>query len=123
MSRQALLLFAHGARDPRWARPFEALARRLRLARPGLPVSLAYLELMSPRLPQAVAELAAQGCTDISIVPVFLGQGGHVLRDLPALLEQVRTAHPGVTLKLADAVGESEAVQAAMAAYCLSSLE
>ncbi|HZW73593.1 MAG TPA: cobalamin biosynthesis protein CbiX, partial [Caldimonas sp.] len=35
---QALVLFAHGARDPRWADPFEAVAERIRAAAPDLPV-------------------------------------------------------------------------------------
>ena len=32
-----LLLFAHGARDPRWADPFQAVAEEARAACPGLP--------------------------------------------------------------------------------------
>ena len=39
-----LLLFAHGARDPNWARPFQAVADRVRAARPGVPVELAFLD-------------------------------------------------------------------------------
>lgn len=50
MATQGLILFAHGARDPRWALPFEQVAQRVRAMRPGLVVSLAYLELMPPRL-------------------------------------------------------------------------
>jgi sirohydrochlorin cobaltochelatase len=45
-----LILFAHGARDPRWATPFEAVAAAVRAARPGLPVRLAFLAFMSPTL-------------------------------------------------------------------------
>jgi sirohydrochlorin cobaltochelatase len=30
-----LILFAHGARDPRWAAPFEAVAARIRAQRPS----------------------------------------------------------------------------------------
>ena len=41
---QALVLFAHGARDPRWAIPFERLAERARTKRPDVSVSLAFLE-------------------------------------------------------------------------------
>ena len=33
--KQALLLFAHGARDPRWAAPFEEVARRVAAQSPG----------------------------------------------------------------------------------------
>jgi len=45
-----LILFAHGARDPRWALPFEAVAARVRAQRPGVPVRLAFLEFMAPTL-------------------------------------------------------------------------
>ncbi len=41
---QGLLLFAHGARDPRWALPFEDVASRVRQAQPGWKVELAYLQ-------------------------------------------------------------------------------
>lgn len=120
--RQALILFAHGARDPRWAAPFERLAERLRQMQPQLRVELAFLELMTPRLPECVAGLAAEGYEELSVVPVFLGQGGHVLRDLPLLLEDIRRAHAQVNISVATAVGEDASVQEAMARYCLSTL-
>ena len=63
MGARALVLFAHGARAASWAAPFERL-RELTAARlPEVPVSLAFLELMEPRLPAEVARLAAQGVT------------------------------------------------------------
>jgi sirohydrochlorin cobaltochelatase len=121
--KPGLLLFAHGARDPRWARPFAAVAERVRAARPGLPVVLAYLELMSPDLAEAGAHLVAQGCTRVEVLPLFLGTGGHLRQDLPVLLEALRAAHPGVQFGLHPAVGEVESVIAAMARAALDALE
>jgi sirohydrochlorin cobaltochelatase len=119
---RALILFAHGARAASWAAPFERL-RDLTAARlPEVPVSLAFLELMEPRLPAEVARLAAERIDEITVVPVFLGQGGHLLRDLPLLVDQLRIDHPGVTIKVAGAVGEDPAVLAAMTDYCVGSL-
>ncbi len=120
--KQALVLFAHGARDPRWAIPFERLAERARQMRPDTQVSLAFLELMSPRLPERVAELVEAGVTQVSVVPVFLGQGGHVLRDLPPLIDELRTTYPHLDIRLSQAVGENDAVQDSIARYCLSQL-
>ena len=119
---RALVLFAHGARAASWAAPFERLRDGLRAQLPGTPVTLAFLELMEPRLPEAVAAQVADGIDDITVVPVFLGQGGHLLRDLPALAEQIRAAHPGLRLQLAGAIGEDPGVQAAMRDYCVRSL-
>jgi sirohydrochlorin cobaltochelatase len=118
-----LLLFAHGARDPRWAQPFEAVAERVRAARPGTPVGLAYLEFMTPGLPEAGADLVARGCQRVEVMPLFLGAGGHVRKDLPVLMEALRSAHPGVQFGLHPAVGEVESVVHAMAAAALATLE
>jgi sirohydrochlorin cobaltochelatase len=85
-------------------------------------VSLAFLELMSPRLPELVRQLVQDGCLDVTVVPVFLGQGGHVLRDLPVIVDQLRSAHPGLTLKVAEAAGENAQVLNAIAQYCISAL-
>jgi sirohydrochlorin cobaltochelatase len=120
---QGLILFAHGARDPRWATPFEAVATRLRQQRPGLQVRLAYLEFMSPDLPGAGAELAALGCTHVDVLPMFLGAGGHVRKDLPLLMEQLRTTHPAVAWRLHTAIGEIDSVTRAMAAAALAQLD
>ena len=122
--RQALILFAHGARAASWAAPFERLRELTQARLPGTTVHLAFLELMSPRLPELIATLLA-GLPDGSrleatVVPVFLGQGGHVLRDLPLLLDELRQAHPQLRLKVVEAVGENPSVLAAIADYCVA---
>jgi sirohydrochlorin cobaltochelatase len=122
MAQQALILFAHGARSPAWAAPFERL-REITAARlAGCTVSLAFLELMSPSLPDEVTTLATGGATRITIVPVFLGSGGHLQRDLPALVERLRAQHPQLSINVAGPVGEDAGVLAAMADYCVSTL-
>ncbi len=117
-----LVLFAHGARDPRWREPFERLESKVRAMRPDLVVSLAFLETMQPSLGEAVDGLVAQGCVAIRIVPLFLGQGGHVREDLPAMVERVRSRHPGIALEMRQAVGEDEAVLAQIASVALAGL-
>ncbi len=121
--KRALILFAHGARDPRWAEPFKRLQGIVQSQSPELTVALAFLELMSPRLPELVPELVASGVDDVTVVPVFLGQGGHVMRDLPLIIAELQTTYPAVTFKIADAVGEDPQVLNAMAAYCLGTID
>lgn len=113
---RGLLLFAHGARDPNWALPFDEVAARVRGAHPGVPVTLAFLEFMAPDLREAGRQLAAQGCTRVDVLPLFLGAGGHVRKDLPALLDELAAAHPAVRWQLHPAVGELDSVIGAMAA-------
>jgi sirohydrochlorin cobaltochelatase len=122
MTKRALILFAHGARAAGWAAPFERLRELVAAREPGVDVSLAFLELMSPRLPERAAELVAQGVTDLTVVPVFLGQGGHVLRDLPVMIDQLRADHPQLAVRVVEAAGENAAVLQAIADYCIGSL-
>jgi sirohydrochlorin cobaltochelatase len=114
-----LLLFAHGARDPQWARPFEAVADRCAAAIGGHRVALAFLEFMTPDLVTAGASLVAAGCTEVDVVPLFLGSGGHVRKDIPVLMAGLAAEHPGTQFRLRPAIGEAEGVIAAMAAAAL----
>jgi sirohydrochlorin cobaltochelatase len=123
MPTQGLILFAHGARDPRWAEPFERVAALVRASRPAVTVSLAYLEFMAPDLDAAGASLAASGCAEVAILPIFLGAGGHVRKDLPARVEKLRAEHPGVQWRLHPAAGESEILAEALARIAMQSLE
>ncbi|MGK2900676.1 MAG: sirohydrochlorin chelatase [Burkholderiaceae bacterium] len=122
MSRHALLLFAHGARDPYWAEPFEAVARRVRAREPQLAVQLAFLEFMTPTLADAAERLVRAGSTRVDVVPLFLGAGGHVRKDLPALLAGLVTAHPQVQWQLRRAIGEIDSVIEALARAALDCL-
>ena len=122
MSLRGLILFAHGARDPRWAEPFEAVAAAVRARQPGLPLRLAYLELMTPDLGGAADALVREGCDAIDVVPLFLGTGGHLRRDLPPLVEALRERHAGARFALHGAAGEAPMVIEALAAYALGSL-
>lgn len=110
-----VLLFAHGARDLRWAHPFEAVAQWLKEQPVALEVRLAFLEFMPPGLIEAGGQLALAGCTRVTVAPLFLGAGGHVRKDLPLLMTQLRCAHPTVTWSLIPAIGEIDSVVQAMA--------
>jgi sirohydrochlorin cobaltochelatase len=122
MKKQGLLLFAHGARDPLWARPFERAASALAQAHPGVPVKLAFLELMTPNLADAAAALVAQGCTQIDVLPMFLGAGGHVRRDLPLLVQAAQAVHADCEIRLQPPLGESDTMVEAIAAWAAASL-
>jgi len=122
-SKRAMILFAHGARAASWAAPFERLRDLAQARMPDVAVSLAFLELMTPRLPEHVGQLVASGVNDITVVPIFLGQGGHVLRDLPLMVDQLRIDHPQTSIKVVEAAGENAAVLNAICDYCVDALD
>jgi sirohydrochlorin cobaltochelatase len=107
---KAIILFGHGARDIRWREPFDRLAALWREQHVGTPVEVAFLEMMQPSLNEAMALLSAQGATQITVVPVFFGQGGHLRNDFPVLLDSCREKFPQITLSTTPAVGEDLAV-------------
>ena len=115
MSTNAVILFAHGAREPEWAQPFESIRDRLRAA--GLTVELAFLEIMSPSVEEAAARLAGKGAEAVTIVPLFLAQGGHLKRDLPAMVEKIRKRHAKTEFRVTPALGEAPEIVAAITAW------
>jgi len=122
MASIGLVLFAHGARDARWAEPFERIKAKVQARAPGVPVELAYLELMTPDLAAAAATLIASGCSEVRVVPVFLGQGGHVRSDLPRLVQAISARHPGMAIRAAVPIGEHDAVLDCIAALCVAEI-
>ncbi|MBD3545697.1 sirohydrochlorin chelatase [Streptomyces sp. JV180] len=89
-----LVAVAHGSRDPQAPRTVRALLDRVRDLRPGLDVRLAHLELNAPLLPDTLDGLRG---ADAVLVPLLLGRGHHVKRDLPAA--------PAVRTRIAEPLG------------------
>ncbi|MFG3287353.1 sirohydrochlorin chelatase [Streptomyces sp. NPDC048179] len=91
----ALVLVAHGSRDPRALATVRALMERVRELRPGLPVHLGHIELNEPLLPDT---LAALGDARAVLVPLLLSRGYHVKQDIPemaaASAARTRVAEP-----------------------------
>lgn len=113
----ALVLFAHGSRDPDWVAPFRAVQERVKAARPDVAVELAFLEIMTPALPATIDRLSVEGCRKITIAPLFMAQGAHVKRDLSRLVAEMRARHPQLDLKLLPAVGEVDSIINAVSAW------
>jgi sirohydrochlorin cobaltochelatase len=118
----ALILFAHGARDPAWALPFQRVRTVLQQRRPGTVVELAFLEFMAPPLDEAVLKLATDGHRRIIIAPLFMAQGGHVKRDVPKIVADLRAAHAGVAIELLPAAGEVDEILGAIADWLLDAM-
>jgi sirohydrochlorin cobaltochelatase len=111
----AVILFAHGARERDWARPFEQVRDRLRSE--GLRVELAYLEIMTPSLEEAARELAAEGFRTVTIAPLFLAQGGHLKGHLPELVAKLRERHANIDFHVTAALGDEPEILAAITAW------
>lgn len=111
--KEGIVLLGHGSKDPDWSQPFERIAVSVGKRLPAVAVALAYLE-HGPSLEEAVAALAARGAMSIRVVPLFLGQGGHVKEDLPRLVAGAQRSD--VKVMLEKTIGEQAEVIEAIAA-------
>lgn len=111
----ALILFAHGARDPEWANPMRRVQSVIRQKMPGMTVELAFLEFMAPTLLDSAEALISGGHTHLVVMPMFIARGGHLKREVPEMIDALRAAHPSVEFTLCGAIGENEIVIQAMA--------
>lgn len=112
----AIVLFAHGARDPGWAEPFRKIQRAV-AEKTRARVELAFLELMRPSMEEAISQLAEAGVNRITLFPLFLAQGGHLKQDLPRLIGEVEKRHPDLAIEVTPALGEVDSILDAIAAW------
>lgn len=100
-----LVLVAHGTRDPDGPRVLESLRRKVAASLPGVPVQLAHVDLIGPRLVDVL-----RGAPRAVVVPLFLSSGYHVRVDVPRAL-----AATGGEATITTPVGPSDAVLGAVA--------
>jgi len=115
----AIVLLAHGARDPRWGEPFLRVVDAVRVEAPDLAVELAYLEHLPPSLEDSVRKLARGGSRTVRVVPLFFGRGGHLREDVPRLVAEIAAALPDVTIEVTLPAGDDALVQRCLASYCV----
>lgn len=101
----AMLLVAHGSRDPRHAATVAALAARVRSLAPGPRVAVGFLDLSLPRVGQALARLHAAGQREVVAVPLLLSRAFHARHDIPAVLAEQLVRLPGLAVRQADVLG------------------
>ncbi|MQY26590.1 sirohydrochlorin chelatase [Nocardia aurantia] len=101
----ALVLVAHGSRDPRSAATVSEVVAAISAARPELAVYPAFLDLNAPSVDRAVDAVAAAGHRATAVVPLLLGNAFHARVDLPGLLAAARARHPFLSVTQAQVLG------------------
>ena len=119
-NKSALVLFAHGSRDPAWAEPFKAIQTLICGQSPGLRSELAFLEMMQPTIADCIATLAAEGFAQVTVVPLFLAAGRHLREDLPALIAPIQNQFPDLVINVTAPIGDIPEFQPAIARLALA---
>ena len=98
------ILLAHGSRDKRWVKPFKTIITSASQQQHSA-VSLAFMELASPGLEQAVTEACQTGARRIAVLPLFFAAGKHLRESVPVMLAEI-SATSGAELTLLPPIGE-----------------
>ncbi|PRY57039.1 sirohydrochlorin ferrochelatase [Knoellia remsis] len=90
----ALVLVAHGTRDPRGAETVRALAAAVAEALPSVEVSLTYVDVQEPLVGEVLDDVVAKAGSGggVVVVPLLLSRGYHVDVDIA----DAAARHPGV---------------------------
>lgn len=107
MTRQALIILAHGSRRKASNGEVAALTEKVeRLAADKYDaVACAFLELAEPALPEVIDTCVAEGMARITVLPYFLNSGNHVTEDIPAIIKAARDRHPGCDFTVTRCIG------------------
>lgn len=109
MTAPALVVLAHGSRDPRSAATITALTEIVACMRPDLRVAPAFLDLSEPSLDQVVDRLVAEGHSEIVVVPLLLTQAYHAKVDVPQAAAAAEARHAGIHVQVTDVLGIEQA--------------
>jgi sirohydrochlorin ferrochelatase len=103
--RTAVLLIAHGSREPAANDDLKSLAGRLASSGKYRIVEACFLELSEPDIPSAGARCVALGATRVLLIPYFLSAGVHLRRDLTAARDELCRRFAGVEFWLGPPLG------------------
>jgi len=108
-----LVMAAHGTRDPEGVAACLELADLVRLQLPGVAVTCSFVELREPGIKKAVGTaLSRHESGSVVVVPLMLGPGGHVKRDIPDAISAAREDFPLATIGYASHLGPEPRLRA-----------
>ncbi|MDX1488717.1 MAG: CbiX/SirB N-terminal domain-containing protein [Acidiferrobacterales bacterium] len=101
---KTLVLLAHGSRHRATADEVAVLATSI-AATTKCDVRHAFLEINRPTLIDTIAQAVEDGAKRITVLPLFVNTGNHIVRDLPQLIAEARERFPSVRLELLRHIG------------------
>lgn len=109
---KALLIVAHGSRRKESNDEVRRLANRIKEnAGPAFDlVMAAFLEISSPQIDSAIADLVDEGATEIKVFPYFISAGTHVVQDIPRIIQEERDMHPNISLEILPHMGALQGI-------------
>lgn len=109
---KALLIVAHGSRRKESNDEVRRLAQRIHEnSGPAFDlVTCAFLEISSPQIDSAIADLVDEGASEIRIFPYFLAAGTHVVNDIPRIIEEEKNNYPNIDFEILPHLGALQGI-------------
>lgn len=92
----AVVLVDHGSRRQASNEQLLAAAERFKAETSWTIVEPAHMELAEPSIQAAIDRCVAAGARRVLVFPWFLAPGRHWAEDIPRLVNQAQSAHPGL---------------------------
>jgi sirohydrochlorin ferrochelatase len=106
----AVLLIAHGSREPEANADLVHVANEIRKHDCCSAAIASFLEIAQPDILDGGRQCVAAGARRVVMLPYFLSAGRHVRRDLKAARDQLAQMFPGVEFQLAEPIGRHPAM-------------
>lgn len=102
MSQRAVIVVDHGSRRDAANQLLDTVVSQLReiTGERFVAVEPAHMELAEPTLAQAFQRCIKAGADDVTVALFFLSPGRHATGDIPRMAEEMRQAHPGLTVRV-----------------------
>ncbi len=101
-----VLLVGHGSRHRPTRIEHDAIEEMVRSELPDHHVASGFIELSQPPLALALREIAER-CDHVIVVPLLLFAGGHMQRDIPAAIAELRTLRPNTRFSVSAPFGRA----------------
>ena len=107
---KTLIILAHGSRREESNQEIVELTNKVKTLTSSEfeQVEYAYLEVVSPSLPEAIDSCINNGATHITVFPYFLNSGNHVKRDIPEMVNTAKENYPQCSFKTSECIGMIE---------------
>jgi len=109
---KGVLIVGHGSRRKETELTLESIVAMAKKNLVDTPMEVAYMEFSERTIPAGLDSLITQGVDEIAVVPYFLYDGIHIREDIPEALEEYKSAHPGIKIKMGKPLGEDQRLAA-----------
>lgn len=103
---KAILLVDHGSRKSEANEMLGSMEKLLQdAAGQDVIVRHAHMELAEPTIAQGIASCVEAGANEVIVFPYMLSPGRHSTSDIPRMVSEVASSHPGVSFSVTPPFG------------------